>query len=566
MMMASSGKNPMALRLAISRKFKQNSLFLRGAASVLIQKTLMQQTELDTEQLNRLLDHLLTAVSDQALESNFVEESHVTAAFEKIRNGGANTSETAVISSHVLQVINTFDVPRMLYNLDRKQFLETKHNSKLNPDTASSKAAVFRERFSILRQRTMRHPMFTKALEGSTKASGLELSPLSSLLGKRRRTNAQGSEQNTIIMGLISQLEEGKYFIEDSDGCVRIKFDNELMYTEGLFTEMSIIIAEGIYDDGIFNAKTFGFPPPEVRTESIKIFGSLNFFGGESLGTEKDGLRQIEIEEEGLMFAFFSDVWLDKPEVIHRLKKVFEGFSAMTPAPVFVFMGNFLSQSYGAQTAKTLKNCFDVLCDVILEFENLSTQAQFIFIPGPKDIGSGVCNILPRKPLPSFCTSRLAQKLPKAVFGTNPTRVRYCTQEIVLFREDVIGKMRRNCILAPKTDALDDKQISYHLVKTVVDQAHLLPLPLHIAPIYWEYDHALRLYPLPDLLVLADKFDTYRDVYSGTTAFNPGSFVTTDFSFIVYSPHKLRTFQTLHVGKEDETEMLLDLLQGSKVE
>ena len=52
---------------------------------------------------------------------------------------------------------------------------------------------------------------------------------------------------------------------------------------------------------------------------------------------------------------------------------------------------------------------------------------------------------------------------------------------------------------------------------------------------------ALRLYPLPDVLVLADKCDAYNLTYEGCTTFNPGSFVTTDFSFLVYRPSKLRS-------------------------
>ena len=45
-------------------------------------------------------------------------------------------------------------------------------------------------------------------------------------------------------------------------------------------------------------------------------------------------------------------------------------------------------------------------------------------------------------------------------------------------------------------------------------QAHLCPLPLQIAPIFWAFDHALALYPAPDGLVLADSIDQYRTSYN----------------------------------------------------
>jgi len=79
---------------------------------------------------------------------------------------------------------------------------------------------------------------------------------------------------------------------------------------------------------------------------------------------------------------------------------------------------------------------------------------------------------------------------------------------------------------------------SAQLVKTLVDQAHLCPLPLHVRPVYWQHDQALRLYPLPDVLVLADRFDSYHLSYEGCTAFNPGSFMLSDFSFMVYWPSR----------------------------
>lgn len=105
-----------------------------------------------------------------------------------------------------------------------------------------------------------------------------------------------------------------------------------------------------------------------------------------------------------------------------------------------------------------------------------------------------------------------------------------------------LHQMYRNCILPPAFHETED--MSQHLAKTLLDQAHLCPLPLPIAPIYWfahtelrntiralhtltryfpifsprvrccrSYDHALSLYPCPDALVLADSADHYRTRY-----------------------------------------------------
>eukprot|EP01083_Nonionella_stella_P059378 155352_1 len=86
-------------------------------------------------------------------------------------------------------------------------------------------------------------------------------------------------------------------------------------------------------------------------------------------------------------------------------------------------------------------------------------------------------------------------------------RIRFGTQEIVVFRQDLLAKMRRNCVVTPKLeDAVD---LSNHLAKTILDQSHLCPLPLQICPLYWNYSHALNLYPSPDLIVLGDTHKDY---------------------------------------------------------
>lgn len=44
-----------------------------------------------------------------------------------------------------------------------------------------------------------------------------------------------------------------------------------------------------------------------------------------------------------------------------------------------------------------------------------------------------------------------------------------------------------------------------HLCATLLQQSHLCPVPLESQPVFWNYDHALHLYPIPDVLVLADR-------------------------------------------------------------
>jgi hypothetical protein len=73
------------------------------------------------------------------------------------------------------------------------------------------------------------------------------------------------------------------------------------------------------------------------------------------------------------------------------------------------------------------------------------------------------------------------------------------------------------------------------MMQTVLRQGHLRPLPLHAGPIDWAYEHALRLYPAPDLLIIGDRVQRFDMKFGSTLAANPGSFAA-DFSFYTYTP------------------------------
>ncbi len=82
-------------------------------------------------------------------------------------------------------------------------------------------------------------------------------------------------------------------------------------------------------------------------------------------------------------------------------------------------------------------------------------------------------------------------------------------------------------------------------MQTILDQAHLSPLPQNIRPTLWEYDHAMRLYPMPTAIVLADKYERYELTYEGCHVLNPGRFVCAgsggEFEWSVYYPHLKRS-------------------------
>lgn len=87
---------------------------------------------------------------------------------------------------------------------------------------------------------------------------------------------------------------------------------------------------------------------------------------------------------------------------------------------------------------------FDALADLIAAYPLITRSTHFVFIPGPLDIT--VNSTLPRRPLLSTLTGRLKSKVPKAHFASNPCRIKFFDQEIVVFREDLMARMLRNVV------------------------------------------------------------------------------------------------------------------------
>ena len=328
---------------------------------------------------------------------------------------------------------------------------------------------------------------------------------------------------------MITQLKEGKWHLEDDTGSVQLDLSRANFHT-GLFTECCFVLAEGWYEDGIFHANAFGLPPAERAADTRAIFGDVNFFGGplQTCARSHEKLVKYENENDANMFVFISDVWLDDLNVIKKLRVLFEGF-VEAPPYCFVLIGSFLSKSYGVRQSQVFVDCLKGLTDLVCEHQPLAKESRFVFVPSLSDIGPA--QILPRPPIPECLTEYAREKLTQCSFASNPCRIQYCSQEMVIFREDLVMRMCRNCVRFP-TDA----HLPTHFSKTIVAQAHLCPLPLHVEPVFWAHDDALRLYPLPDLIVCADKYDPYKEEQLGCNVINPGSFPRSDWSFKCYVP------------------------------
>uniref|UniRef100_A0AAQ6ANL1 DNA polymerase epsilon subunit n=1 Tax=Amphiprion ocellaris TaxID=80972 RepID=A0AAQ6ANL1_AMPOC len=468
-------------------------------------------------ELDDVIERVLDAVEKQPLSCSMIELSVVEVAVQDCTQSCDETID------NVFNIIGAFDVPRYIYNVEKKKFVPISMTSHPAPSlcgVAKDKAELFRERYTILQQRTHRHELFTPPAIGAAVEEGqnkFQLKTIEALLGSTAKLG------EVIVLGMITQLKEGKFYLEDPSGTIQLDMSK---FHNGLYTESCFVLAEGWYEDSVFHVNGFGFPPTEPSSATRAYYGNLNFFGGPSTTSVKASskLKQLEEENEDAMFVIISDVWLDSVEVMEKLNIMFSGYAAMPPT-CFIFCGNFSSAPYGKTQIKSLKGDWT-------DYPHSSPHplSRFVFVPGPEDPGPG--SILPRPPLADHITEEFRQRVPFSVFTTNPCRIQYCTQEIVVFREDLVNKMCRNCVRLPNNN-LD---IPNHFVKTILSQGHLTPLPLYVSPVFWAYDYSLRVYPVPDVIVFADKYDPFNISNTDCLTVNPGSFPRSGFTFKVYYP------------------------------
>uniref|UniRef100_A0A4W6EPJ7 DNA polymerase epsilon subunit 2 n=1 Tax=Lates calcarifer TaxID=8187 RepID=A0A4W6EPJ7_LATCA len=468
------------IKTKVSAGFKMRGLILRPEASRYLVEVLESVSPSD---LDDVLERVLDAVEKQPLSSSMIELSVVESA---VQDCSQSCDETI---DNVFNIIGAFDVPRYIYSVERKKFVPismTRHPTPSLCGMAKDKAELFRERYTILQQRTHRHELFTPPAIGTAVEEGqnkFQLKTIEALLGSTAKLG------EVIVLGMITQLKE---------------------FHNGLYTESCFVLAEGWYEDSVFHVNGFGFPPTEPSLATRAYYGNLNFFGGPSTTSVKASakLKQLEEENEDAMFVIVSDVWLDSVEVMEKLNIMFSGYAAMPPT-CFILCGNFSSAPYGKTQIKSLKESLKALADAICAYPSIHSSSRFVFVPGPEDPGPGT--ILPRPPLADHITEEFRQRVPFSVFTTNPCRIQYCSQEIVIIREDLF-------------------------VKTILSQGHLTPLPLYVSPVFWAYDYSLRVYPVPDVIVFADKYDPFSITNTDCLCVNPGSFPRSGFTFKVYYP------------------------------
>lgn len=415
-----------------------------------------------------------------------------------------------------------------------------------------------------------------------------------------------------------------------------------MVLVEGIYEEEEVVKGSVLGGNtgigGSIGGKLLGItiagPPSEKREvtlgmNSIDSKGDIGTSGGfgwvDFLGTGSEraqGARMRKLEHGCLRqmrgdgdernarrnIVILGEVHLDNTKTLESLRSVFGIYSALPfeELPLaFLMIGNFIGkvgfgQSNGGNSIE-YKECFDSLASVLSDFPALLRHTTFVFVPGDNDpwastFTAGASTAIPRRGVPELFTSRVKRAFAsanndstnsaskstpgEAIWTSNPSRISLFgpVHEIVVYRDDISGRLRRSSIHFPNTGDNDSQELQIQhnateendddmtidndddndnsnskntnpqrnlsaaaklpspsylaaqkLSKTILDQGTLSPFPMSIKPVLWDYASSIQLYPLPTALVLADsEVAAFSVSYEGCNVLNPGRFVPED--------------------------------------
>lgn len=410
---------------------------------------------------------------------------------------------------------------------------------------------MLRQRYALIHQRLLRRDLFRPNnlghSGGGTSATPCKLTPIESLLGK----STKNSHSRTILLlAVLIQIEEGQYYLEDPTGQLPVQFQQSVMASlDGFFvTEQCILLVEGSFQDGLLFVHRLGHPLLETRADSLTAIQQQISHPAYSLPPGNN--KPMMADDDDASFVFLSDLNLDQPRTLQQLEGLLATYESYSPnrLPCFVLMGNFSSISAACNPNN---QHLEELGSLLMRFTSLAQHAHFVLVPGPND--SNAAQVLPCPNMLSrngFSSSRIKH----VHWATNPCRIRFNGKEMIIFRYDLLSFIQRQQVLSQdknnnnntarvvnydednEEDSEDERnhlrKPHCRLVKTILDQGYLVPAAN--VPVYWNYSHALGLYPLPDVLVLGGDSsimgEGFHEIYGGCHVIHPGSSLTGNYA------------------------------------
>lgn len=499
--------------------------------------------------------------------------------------------------------------PKFVFDRVRKQFSpEPVTKAKLS-STLRLSIEYFNQRYYLAMDRLSRDENFQKATFSSMvaisatgpQAATSEISLIKNVLGR--------DGQKFTLFGLLSKNINGNYILEDSSDYIELNLKQAKKTIGSFYSTGMLLIVEGIYSasggsmsndanviSGCFHVSYLQHPQAERREASLDTYGHLDFMGIHSdpltssrssamVKIDKPLKKKLVALEKSLvnhkLIILGCNVFLDDPKIMAGLKKFFarleetiedhQDQNIEDEKLAVIMAGSFVSAPLTLTSgslslilsSENYKSHFDSFSEMLAGFPLVVNKCKFVLIPGSNDpwqstysLGRSSLNALPQTLIPRVFTTRLERLLPKGnlIYGWNPMRINYISQEIVFFRDDLMSKLKRNDIVFQSDLDLENEALKLknagkdteveniisegvhlsnkvkqarQLVKTILDQGDFQPFLKDLRVINTNYQHLMRIEPLPTTIVLFDsRFESFEVTYNGCKVVNLGNLIS----------------------------------------
>lgn len=160
------------------------------------------------------MEHILA----QDLVEPTVSIDHLKKALTECLRPSDSLQETET----VLNVLDAFRTPKIRYDIERKKFVVEQSSPDLFPEPVN-KSLLVKERLELLWYRTLKHQVFAQAEFGQVNENRSQLRQIEYLLSVSKI-------DDVYVMGVLSQLIEGQYHLEDVSGTVRIDLSRAISF------------------------------------------------------------------------------------------------------------------------------------------------------------------------------------------------------------------------------------------------------------------------------------------------------------------------------------------------
>lgn len=449
-------------------------------------------------ELEKIINEILNLLGDETAVDNAVVEKVL-----------ANIQKQSSISHQVFEFQSAFQAPEFIFDTN-SQNLVLSEKSKSYLGKGASKIQMHIDRFRILKYSILNSKAFAKSSLKfwSMDDGGLSIVDIATICSR--------PHDSTVFFIGILDYSNGEYTVEDESGVIKLIITPESQFYSAIMPVGCIVVVQGKAVGDSVIAQVLGHPLTLSREDFMAKFWSIptDPFGW---GLNHESMTNLEgilkTEHENSLILMFSDVWMDNPTCVAEFSNILHTHDS-SPPNMIIICGNFTQNPVPFTGIRQFERDFRKFVKMITEEHTAIHQnTKFVFIPSINDPGAP--KVFPRIPLiPS-----IQALFPEAIFMSNPCRIRFLSRTITVFRDDLMSRLAR---ASPRS--VPEEKEHENLLLAVINQAHLLPTDLNHGPVSWEYDHAMRLFPAPDCLVLADSAAPWSAEEGDTVALNPGQF------------------------------------------